>query len=161
MVAEVEDERLLAAEDRLLEPLACLVLGALGVVATAGEVRNAILAADAFDDADQALFLDPDLGADRLIEPPILAILARDRLDNCGRVFPRCDVMDVPGSVLDCVPVDQPRPARCGDDMAEPLVFALLVLDQPSRDELIKKLAQGQGKTARLIFDDDRVRLLD
>jgi hypothetical protein len=75
--------------------------------------------------------------------------------------LPRRRALHVPRAVLDRVPIDQPGSTSVFDDNAKPLIFGHVITDRLPGYELVEELSQSEGEAARLIFSDDRVRLLD
>ena len=63
----------------------------------------------------------------------------------------------VPRPVLKVFPIDITGHARIVDDLADPLVFPLLVGNPGARDELVVELAQGEdnGNEAKGVFLQD------
>jgi hypothetical protein len=82
VIARVQDDRDQAVGEVQLKALSCLVLFALGIVAPAGEIRQAVFAADALNHAEESILLDPNLRPKSLTIPQVFAILLRYRLDN-------------------------------------------------------------------------------
>jgi hypothetical protein len=59
-------------------------LEGLGVVAAAREVRHPPFSANAFDNAEKRILLDPDLRTVELMFPRVFAVLLRGGLDDGG-----------------------------------------------------------------------------
>jgi hypothetical protein len=161
MVTEVQDYRCEPAPEVSLETLACLILQALAIVAPAREEGQPPFIADALDDADQRVLLNPDFWPITLAEPQVFAILVGGGRDDVGRVVPASMGMDFSSAVFDCIPVDQAGAATIFDDRAKPLVFGLLVFDERPSNELLEKLPQGECETLGLVFRDHDVGVLN
>src|SRR5262245_61249596 len=126
-----------------------------------GEVRHPQLGADALDDAEERVLLDPHLRAITLPGPQVLTIGLRGRADDACRIGPERMYVDLAGAILDRIPVDQATVTGIADDAAEPLILPKYIFELGAGDELIEQLAQRQAEAESEIFVDDGVCLPD
>lgn len=161
VVAQVQDDRVATLLADALEPLGCRVHLGLGDVAPAGEVRHAVFVADRLDHAGQGVLLDPDFDMATLVAPNIFSILLGDNTEDRLRADPRRGLLEVPGAVLNRIPIDQPGLSPVVDNTPKPLVLSLLIRDYVPSNELVVGLTQGQLEALCLVLPDDVVRLLN
>jgi hypothetical protein len=67
----------------------------------------------------------------------------------------------IPPTVLNRIPINQPRQPRIANQITKPLVTALRVLNNIPTHHLIIKLPQSEGKPLPLIVHDHRIAPLD
>ena len=161
MVAQVQDDNLLAAGRVLREALAGRPLLGLAHVAAAGEEIHVQAAADPLHHADQCFLLDPDLHPEVLLGPLVDPVAGSRGGDDCLGVLPVRIRGQLARAVLDGVPVHVAGQPRLADDVSQALVRPLGVRDQVAGDELVVELAQGQLETLRRVLADDGVGLRD
>src|SRR3990167_4430856 len=106
VVAEVEDHRYLALVDVVLEALGGAPHLGLAGVATAAEVGDVEAVADSLDDSEECVFLDPAFDSVGLGGPLVDAVAGRGAVDDVGWAVPVAEAAEVPGAVLQVVPVE-------------------------------------------------------